>query len=275
MNILDGKMIASMLKEEYKNKIQTLEKKPSLAIIHVGDDSAKNIYVRLKCKVCEDLGIPYTEFSYKDTITKEELFLEIDRLNNNDDYSGIIIESPIPKHINILEAFDRIDIKKDVDGLNSLNLGNLAAGHPSYVPATPLGIMKLLKEYKIDIAGKRCVVVGRSNLVGRPMALSLLNADGTVTICHSKTNNLEEITKTADLLIVAIGKPNFIKADMVKAGAIVIDVGINRLVESNKIVGDVDFAEVSKKCDYITPVPGGVGPMTIISLVENLIKSVE
>ena len=187
----------------------------------------------------------------------------------------LLIEKKITPKDLVVEAFDRIDPKKDVDGLNSINLGNLAAGHPTFTPATPLGIMRLLKEYKIPIDGKRCVVVGRSNLVGRPMALSLLNGNGTVTICHSRTQNLGEITRDADILVVAIGKPRYITEDMIKEGATVIDVGINRLSEEKKIVGDVDFDNVKAKCEYITPVPGGVGPMTIISLIDNLIKTVE
>ena len=229
----------------------------------------------MKGKICEELGIPSTEYTFKSSITQEELINEIKKLNEDDEVTGILIESPIPNHLNILEAFDTISPAKDVDGLNSLNLGELAAGHPKYIPATPLGIMKLLEEYKINVEGKRCVVVGRSNLVGRPMALLLLNANGTVTVCHSRTKNLADITKEADILVVAIGKPRFITADMVKEGATVIDVGINRIPGEKKVVGDVDFDNLKEKCEYITPVPGGVGPMTIVSLIENLIKTVE
>jgi methylenetetrahydrofolate dehydrogenase (NADP+)/methenyltetrahydrofolate cyclohydrolase len=244
-------------------------------MIRIGDDAAAEIYTRLKGKTCLELGIPYSELKLNSDITQEDLLKQIDELNENDEVTAILIESPIPNHLNILEAFDRIKPEKDVDGLNSINLGNLAANHPNFVPATPLGIMKLLKEYKIDVDGKRCVVVGRSNLVGRPMSFFLLNANGTVTVCHSRTKNLGDITKEADILVVAIGKPKFIKEDMVKEGSVVIDVGINRLEDSKKIVGDVDFENVANKCSYITPVPGGVGPMTIISLIDNLIKTVE
>lgn len=275
MNLIDGKMISSKLKEEYRERIERLEKKPSLAMIRIGDDMAAALYTSLKAKTCQELGIPSVEYQLPATISQEELLAKIDELNKDDSVTAILVESPIPNHLDIIEAFDRILPEKDVDGLNSINLGNLAAGHPKYVPATPLGIMRLLKEYRIEIEGKKCVVVGRSNLVGRPMALSLLNANGTVTVCHSRTKNLETITKEADILIVAIGKPRFITADMVKDEAVVIDVGINRVPGEKKIVGDVDFERVKEKCQYITPVPGGVGPMTIISLIDNLIKTVE
>lgn len=275
MNLMDGKMISSKIKEEYKERIAKLKRKPSLAMIRIGDDAAAAIYTRLKGKTCQELGIPYVEYNLKSSITQEELLAEVKKLNEDKEVTAILIESPIPSHLNILEAFDAIAPNKDVDGLNAINLGNLAAGHPKFVPATPLGIMRLLEEYKIDVEGKRCVVVGRSNLVGRPMALLLLNANGTVTVCHSRTKNLADITSQADVLVVAIGKPKYITADMVKEGAVVIDVGINRLPGEKTIVGDVDFENVKKKCEYITPVPGGVGPMTIISLIENLIKTVE
>ena len=275
MNLIDGKMISLKLKEEYRERIERLEKKPSLAMIRIGDDMAAALYTSLKAKTCQELGIPSVEYQLPATISQEELLAKIDELNKDDTVTAILVESPIPNHLDIIEAFDRNLTEKDVDGLNSINLGNLAAGHPKYVPATPLGIMRLLKEYRIEIEGKKCVVVGRSNLVGRPMALSLLNANGTVTVCHSRTKNLETITKEADILIVAIGKPRFITADMVKDEAVVIDVGINRVPGEKKIVGDVDFERVKEKCQYITPVPGGVGPMTIISLIDNLIKTVE
>ena len=275
MNLLDGKMISSKLKEEYKSRVERLEKKPNLVMIRIGNDAAAALYTKMKGKVCQELGIPFTEYELNASITQEELLKQVEKLNNSEDVTAILIESPIPNHLNILESFDRIAPEKDVDGLNSINLGALAAGHPDFIPATPLGIMRLLKEYRIEIEGKKCVVVGRSNLVGRPMALCLLNANGTVTVCHSRTKNLGEITKEADILVVAIGKPKFITAEMVKEGAVVVDVGINRIPGEKKVVGDVDFVNVKEKCDYITPVPGGVGPMTIISLIENLLKTVE
>lgn len=275
MNLLDGKMLSSKMKEEYRRKIEQMEKKPYLAMIRIGNDAAAALYTSMKGKTCQELGIPYMEYQLKAEITQEELLQEVERLNQDPEVTAILIESPIPSHLNILEAFDKIDPKKDVDGLNSINLGSLAAGHPTFVPATPLGIMRLLKEYKVEIEGKHCVVVGRSNLVGRPMALELLNANGTVTVCHSRTKDLGEITKQADILVVAIGRPKYITADMVKEGAVVVDVGINRIPGEKKVVGDVDFANVKEKCEYITPVPGGVGPMTIISLIDNLLKTVE
>lgn len=275
MVLIDGKMISSKLKEEYKEKIANLKRKPYLAMIRIGDDIAAGLYTKLKGKTCQELGIPFAEYNFNSSITQEELINQIEKLNKDENVTAILIESPIPSHLNILEAFDKIDPKKDVDGLNSINLGELAAGHPNYTPATPLGIMKLLEAYKVKIEGKKCVVVGRSNLVGRPMALSLLNANGTVTICHSRTKDLAQITSQADILVVAIGKPKYITADMVKEGATVIDVGINRIPGEKKIVGDVDFEKVKDKCEYITPVPGGVGPMTIISLIDNLIKTVD
>ena len=277
MNLIDGKMISAQIKDEVKavKSIADLERKPNLAMIRIGDDVASAIYTRLKGKICQELGIPYTEYNLKSSITQEELIAEVKRLNADKEVTAILIESPIPAHLNILEAFDTIDPRTDAHGLNQINLGELAAGHPSFIPATPLGIMKLLEEYKIDVEGKRCVVVGRSNLVGRPMALLLLNANGTVTVCHSRTKALADITNQADILVVAIGKPKYITANMVKDGAVVIDVGINRIPGEKTIVGDVDFENVKSKCQYITPVPGGVGPMTIISLIENLIKTVE
>lgn len=275
MNLIDGKMISSKLKEEYRAKIEKLERKPYLVMIRIGNDAAAALYTKMKGKTCQELGIPFAEYNYDENITQEELIKRVKELNEDEKVTAILIESPIPMHLNILEAFDTIDPKKDVDGLNSANLGQLAAGHPTFIPATPSGIMKLLEEYKVDIEGKRCVVVGRSNLVGRPMALCLLNANGTVTVCHSRTKNLGEITSQADILVVAIGKPRYITADMIKEGATVIDVGINRIAGEKKVVGDVDFENVKDKCEYITPVPGGVGPMTIISLIDNLIKTVE
>lgn len=275
MNLMDGKMISSKLKEEYKERIAKMKKKPNLVMVRIGNDTAAALYTKMKGRVCEELGIPFSEYELNSDITQQELLNKIDELNQAEEVTAILIESPIPNHLNILEAFDRISPWKDVDGLNSINLGELAAGHPNFIPATPLGIMTLLKEYRVEIEGKRCVVVGRSNLVGRPMALALLNANGTVTVCHSRTKNLAEITKEADILVVAIGKAKFITAEMVKEGAVVIDVGINRIPGEKKIVGDVDFENVKQKCEYITPVPGGVGPMTIISLIDNLMKTVD
>ena len=275
MTILDGKIVANKLKDEIKEKVSSLEIKPGLAVICIGDNPASKIYVKLKRKMCEELGIYIEEHNYDENVTQDELIELIDDLNEDDSIHGILLQSPIPYHLNILELFDRISPKKDVDGFNSVNVGKLSQGQDCFVPCTPLGIMRILKEYNIEIEGKNCVVVGRSNIVGRPMAQLLINANGTVTVCHSKTKNLSEITKTADILIVAVGKPKFITADMVKDGVTVVDVGINRVEGSKRIKGDVDFENVKDKCEFITPVPGGVGPMTIITLMSNLLKAYE
>lgn len=275
MILIDGKMVSQKIKNELKRKVSTLIKKPSLAVIRVGEDEASKIYIKLKQKMCEELGITFTEYHLNENIEQEDLLGLIHKLNADDETTAILLQSPVPYHLNILEAFKAISPDKDVDGFNPINVGKLAIGQQAFAPCTPMGIMKLLSEYNIDVEGKNCVVVGRSNIVGRPMAQLLVNANGTVTICHSKTKNLGEITKNADILVVAIGVPGHITADMVKEGAVVIDVGINRLPDSKKIVGDIDFENVKDKCSYITPVPGGVGPMTIITLMENIIKTAE
>lgn len=275
MILIDGKMISQKIKNELKRKVSTLIKKPSLAVIRVGEDEASKIYIKLKQKMCEELGITFTEYHLNENIEQEDLLGLIHKLNADDETTAILLQSPVPYHLNILEAFKAISPDKDVDGFNPVNVGKLAIGQQAFAPCTPMGIMRLLSEYNIDVEGKNCVVVGRSNIVGRPMAQLLVNANGTVTICHSKTKNLGEITKNADILVVAIGVPGYITADMVKDGAVVIDVGINRLPDSKKIVGDIDFENVKDKCSYITPVPGGVGPMTIITLMENVIKTAE
>lgn len=275
MTILDGRIVANKLKNEIKEKVSNLEVKPGLAVICIGNDPASQIYVKLKRKVCEELGIYIEEHFFDDNVTQKELIDLIDDLNEDDSIHGILLQSPIPYHLNILELFDRISPKKDIDGFNLVNVGKLSQGQDCFVPCTPLGIMRLLKEYNIEIEGKNCVVVGRSNIVGRPMAQLLINANGTVTVCHSKTRNLGEITKNADILIVAVGKPKFITQDMVKNGAIIVDVGINRIAGSKRIKGDVDFENVKDKCEFITPVPGGVGPMTIVTLMSNLLKAYE
>lgn len=275
MKIIDGKMISEKLKKDIKERLLQVKRKPGLAVIRIGEDAASKIYVNLKRKMCEELGINFTEYHLDETIMQEDLLGLIHQLNANDEVTAILLQSPIPYHLNILEAFKAISPDKDVDGFNPINVGKLAIGQDSFVPCTPLGIMQMLKEYNINIEGKNCVVVGRSNIVGRPMAQLLLNANATVTVCHSKTKNLAEITKNADILVVAIGRPQYITADMVKEGATVIDVGINRIPDSKKIVGDVDFENVKDKCSYITPVPGGVGPMTIITLMDNILKTVE
>lgn len=273
--ILDGKMLAGKLKEEFKIEVKKLKQEgihPKLAVIMVGEDPSSKIYVKNKSKDCEEVGIEYEEFFLKDTIEMQELLDIIESLNKRDDIHGILLQSPIPKHLDIDLAFRTISPKKDVDGFNPLNVGKLVLNHDTFISCTPYGVIKLLEEYNIDLEGKHAVVIGRSNIVGKPMALCLLHKNATVTICHSKTKDLNQITKTADILICAIGKPKFVRKEMVKEGAVVIDVGISRLEEGG-ISGDVDFDEVSKVAGYITKVPGGVGPMTRAMLLNNIISA--
>lgn len=273
MTLLDGKFVANKLKQRIKLEVDMLTVKPGLAVISIGEDPASQLYVKLKRKIGEELGIHIDEYHFENSVTQEEILDLIDKLNESELIHGILVQTPVPYHLNILEIFNRISPKKDVDGFNPENAGKLAQGQDAFVPCTPLGIMHILEEYNIDIEGKNCVVVGRSNIVGRPMAQLLINANGTVTVCHSKTKEIEKITKLADILIVAVGKPHFIKADMIKENAVVVDVGINRIDGTNKIVGDVDFENSKDKCSFISPVPGGIGPMTIITLMENLLKA--
>lgn len=274
--ILDGKSLAQKIRFELKDKVDLLKEKniqPKLAVIMVGGDSSSKIYVRNKSRACEEIGIAYEEFLLDENIGMKELIDLINKLNNREDVNGILLQSPIPQHLDINEAIKAISPKKDVDGFHPINIGKLVLNQDGFVSCTPYGIIRLLEEYNIEIEGKKAVVIGRSNIVGKPMMLSLLNKNATVTICHSKTRNLEEITKEADILVCAIGKPKYIKESFVKDGAVVIDVGINRDPETGKIAGDVDFETVSKKASYITPVPGGVGPMTIAMLMENVVKA--
>ncbi len=273
--ILDGKEVARKTRERLKNKVEELKQKgivPKLAVIMVGEDGASKIYVRNKSKACEELGIEYEEYLLGDDTTQEKLLELINELNERTDVNGILLQSPIPKHLDINEAFRTIAPNKDVDGFNPINVGKLVLGQETFVSCTPFGVIKLLEEYNIEIEGKNAVVIGRSNIVGKPMLQCLLNKNATVTICHSKTKELKDITKKADILVCALGKTKFVTADMVKEGAVVIDVGINRN-EEGKVCGDVDFEEVSKIASYITPVPGGVGPMTIAMLMNNIIKA--
>ena len=273
--ILDGKEVARKTRERLKNKVEELKQKginPKLAVIMVGEDGASKIYVRNKSKACEELGIEYEEYLLGDDTTQEKLLKLINELNERADVNGILLQSPIPKHLDINEAFRTIHPNKDVDGFNPINVGKLVLGQETFVSCTPFGVIKLLEEYNIDIEGKNAVVIGRSNIVGKPMLQCLLNKNATVTICHSKTRNLKEIAKSADILVCALGRAKFVTADMVKEGAVVIDVGINRN-EQGKVCGDVDFEEVSKIASHITPVPGGVGPMTIAMLMNNIIKA--
>ena len=240
----------------------------------VGSDSASQIYVRNKSKACDYIGIKFEEHLLPEETKQEELLNLIEELNNKKEINGILLQSPIPRNLDINEAFRKISPEKDVDGFHPVNVGKLVLGQDTFISCTPFGIMKILEEYNIDIEGKNAVVIGRSNIVGKPMSQCLLNKNATVTICHSKTKNLAEITKNADILVAAIGKPCFVTEDMVKPGAIVIDVGINRM-EDGKLKGDVDFETVNQKASYITPVPGGVGPMTIAMLMTNVVKAAE
>ena len=273
--ILDGKETAKKVRENLKSKVEELKKNginPKLAVIMVGEDGASKIYVRNKSKACEELGIEYEEFLLGDDTKQEQLLDLINALNNRKDVHGILLQSPIPKHLDINEAFRTIAPEKDVDGFNPVNVGKLVLGQDTFISCTPFGVIKLLEEYNIPIEGKNAVVIGRSNIVGKPMLQCLLNKHATVTICHSKTENLKEVTKKADILVAAIGKANFVTKDMVKENAVVIDVGINRN-EQGKVCGDVDFEEVEKIASHITPVPGGVGPMTIAMLMTNIVKA--
>lgn len=273
--ILDGKELSKKIRKELKKEVEELKQKginPKLAVILVGDDSASQVYVKNKSKACEKTGIDFEEYIFDANITEQELLNTIEKLNNDDSIHGILVQSPVPKHIDANKAFGTISPEKDVDGFHPINVGNLSIGKDSFISCTPYGIVKILEEYNIETEGKEAVILGRSNIVGKPMIQCMLNKNATVTVCHSRTKNIEEITKRADILIAAIGKAKFVKEDMVKDGAIIIDVGINRL-EDGSIVGDVDFENVSKKASYITPVPGGVGPMTIAMLLNNVVKA--
>lgn len=275
MELINGKELAKKIRGELKLEVEEINKKgikPKLAVIMVGDDKASGVYVRNKSKACNEIGIEFEEFLMDSSIKQEELIHLINTLNEREDINGILLQSPIPKHLNINEAFRTILPEKDVDGFNPINVGKLVLGQETLISCTPFGIIKLLEEYNVPIEGKNAVVIGRSNIVGKPMFNCLLNKNATVTICHSKTKNLKEITKTADILVSAIGKPKFVTKDMVKPGAVVIDVGINRN-EQGKVCGDVDFENVKDLASYITPVPGGVGPMTIAMLMTNVIKA--
>lgn len=273
--IINGKELAKNIRLELKNEVSKLKEKgiiPKLAVIMVGDDKASKVYVKNKSKACEEIGIEYEEILLDENISMEELLNLIEKLNNRKDINGILLQSPIPKNLNIDEAFNKIDYKKDVDGFNPVNVGKLVIGQDSFISCTPYGVIKMLENYNIPIEGKNVVIIGRSNIVGKPLMQCLLKKNATVTICHSKTKNISEITKKADILVAALGKAKFVTKEMVKEGAVVIDVGINR-DESGKLVGDVDFEEVEKIASFITPVPGGVGPMTIAMLMSNVVKA--
>mgnify|MGYP002746235588 CR=1 FL=1 len=277
MKILDGKAVSLKVKESVKVRADELKKfgiEPTLAVVLVGEDKASQTYVRAKEKACNEYGIKSVAHRLSENTTQNELLALINVLNLDDSIHGILVQLPLPKHIDTNVVLAAIDPRKDVDGFHAVNVGKLVSGLDGFVPCTPLGVMEILKEYGIDVAGLNAVVIGRSNIVGKPMANLLLNASATVTVTHSKTKNLKEICKNADLIVAAIGKPFFLKADMVKDGAVVVDVGINRL-DDGRLVGDVDFEEVAPKCSYITPVPGGVGPMTIAMLLNNTILAAQ
>ncbi len=282
MIILDGKKTSKEIKEELKQKTAELvaagKKVPHLAVILVGDNGASKTYVNSKIKACEYVGFKSTLVKYDESVSEQELLDKIREINSDEDIDGLIVQLPLPKHIDEQKVIEAIDYKKDVDGFHPVNAGRLVLGLPAFVPATPMGIMELLKRYNVPVRGKHAVVLGRSHIVGRPMSILLGQkgefADATVTLCHSRTHDIEKFTKEADIVVVALGKPEYLIGEMVKEGVVVIDVGITRVeTDENekgyKIVGDVHFDSVSKKASYITPVPGGVGPMTIASLLMN------
>ena len=273
--IINGKELAKQIRSDLKKEADALREDgiiPKLAVIMVGNDKASEVYVRNKSKACNEVGIEFEEFLKDENTTQEELIELIDELNKREDVDGILLQSPIPKQLDIRQAFNRIDEKKDVDGFNPINVGKLAIGEDCFISCTPYGVIKMLEAYNIEIEGKRAVVIGRSNIVGKPLAQCLLNKNATVTICHSKTRELESIVKEADIVVAALGRPKFVTANMIKDGAVVIDVGINR-TDNGKLVGDVDFENIENKASYITPVPGGVGPMTIAMLMNNVVKA--
>ena len=273
--LIDGKELAKKIRAELKEEVIELKEKginPKLAVIMVGDDPGSQVYVRNKSKACEKAGIEFEEFLYDESLTEEELLDKIKELNEDDSVHGILLQSPVPKHININKAFRTISPEKDVDGFNPVNVGNLSIGEDAFISCTPYGIVKMLEAYKIETEGKNAVIIGRSNIVGKPMIQCMLNKNATVTVCHSRTKEIDKIVHNADIVIAALGKPKFVTADMVKEGAVVIDVGINRL-DDGTICGDVDFENVKDKASYITPVPGGVGPMTIAMLIYNVVKA--
>ena len=275
--IIDGKELAKKIRANLKIECEELKKKninSKLAVIMVGEDPASKVYVRNKSRACEDVGIKYEEYLLDSKITQKELIELIEKLNNDKTINGILLQSPIPSNLDINEAFRTISPEKDVDGFNPINVGKLVLNQDTFVSCTPYGIMKMFEEYNIDLSGKHVVILGRSNIVGKPLIQCCLQKNATVTTCHSRTKNLSDMTRQADIIISAIGQPEFLKADMVKNGVVIIDVGINRN-DKGKLVGDVDFENVQKKASYITPVPGGVGPMTIAMLMSNVIKATE
>lgn len=275
MNIIDGKAVSKKVKEDVKAKCEQLKAKgvtPGLAVIIVGDDPASQVYVHNKEVACEVCGFYSVKYALPAETTQEELNALIDKLNKDDKINGILCQLPLPSHLDDKEVINRIDPLKDVDAFHPVNVGAIMIGDYNYLPCTPAGVMELIHSTGVDVSGKKAVVMGRSNIVGKPMAMLLLHENATVEITHSRTQNLADITKEADILVAAIGKAKFVKADMVKDGAVVIDVGMNR-DENGKLCGDVDFEDVKDKCSFITPVPGGVGPMTIAMLMKNTLTA--
>ena len=273
--IIDGKELAKNIRAKLKDEVIELKNadiNPKLAVIMVGDDKASKVYVKNKSKACEDVGIAYEEYILPAETKMEELLELIEKLNNDETVHGILVQSPLPQGLDANIAFRTISPKKDVDGFNPVNVGKLSLNQDCFVSCTPFGVIKMLEAYNIQIEGAHAVVRGRSNIVGKPLVQCLLNKNATVTVCHSRTKNLKEMTKQADILIAAIGRPKFVTEDMVKDGAVVIDVGINRM-DDGKLVGDTDFENIKEKASHITPVPGGVGPMTIAMLMHNVVKA--
>lgn len=282
MQLIDGKAIAATIKKEIALEVENIiahgGKRPHLAAILVGHDGGSETYVANKVRACEECGFTSTLIRYEDDVTEEELLAKVDELNNDSDVDGFIVQLPLPRHIDEQKITEAIDYRKDVDGFHPVNAGRLAIGLPCFLSATPNGIMELLRRYNIDTKGKKCVVLGRSNIVGKPMASLMMQkqtpGDATVTVCHSHTQNIAAECRNADIIIAALGQPHFVKADMVKEGAVIIDVGTTRVPDPTRkqgfrLCGDVDFENVASKCSFITPVPGGVGPMTIVSLMKN------
>jgi len=284
MTLIDGKKTSAEIKAEIAQEVKQMiaegKKAPHLAAVLVGHDGGSETYVAHKIKSCEEVGFKSSLIRFEDDATEQQILDTVDKLNNDPDVDGFIVQLPLPKHINEQKIIEAISPNKDVDGFHPVNLGRLVAGLDTFVSATPSGIVDLIKRYKIETAGKHCVIIGRSNIVGRPLSIlmSQKGIDATVTVCHSRTENLKEIARTADILVAAIGRPGFVTADMVKDGATVIDVGTTRVPAADtksgfRLKGDVDFENVAPKCSYITPVPGGVGPMTICSLLKNTLKA--
>ena len=274
--IIDGKLVSRTVRENIASEVKEFKEKygvtPGLAVILVGDNPASAVYVRNKHKGCIEVGMESFEIKMAEDTTEQELLSSIDELNLREDVHGILVQLPLPKHIDEEKVINRISPDKDVDAFHPVNVGKIMIGNYDFLPCTPAGIMELLAFYNVDLSGKECVVVGRSNIVGKPMAMLLLGKNGTVTVCHSRTKDLPEVTKRADVLVVAIGKAGFVTADMIKPGAVVIDVGINRLTDG-KLSGDVDFTGAMEVASLVTPVPGGVGPMTITMLLRNTLTA--